>query len=73
MPYGYKYPSEFTKASKAGEMSDVGTSLYRESLEKKLLGKTPESKFVSSVAYPSRKSEKMMALANKTIKMGDMG
>jgi hypothetical protein len=73
MPYGYKYPSEFTKKSKAGEMSDVGTALYRKPLEKSLLGKMPESKFVSSVSYPSKKSEKMMALANKTIKMGDMG
>mgnify|MGYP003639845359 FL=1 len=73
MPSNYKYPKEFTKQSKQGEMSDVGTALHRESLDKRLLGKTPEDSFVNTQLHASQKSAKMMPIASKTIKMGDMG
>ncbi|HJM94738.1 MAG TPA: hypothetical protein QF698_01595 [Candidatus Marinimicrobia bacterium] len=79
MPSNYRYPgkSDFEKQTKAGRMSDANeSSLYREKMEKRLLGETDNPKpFAGSVAYPSTKGSvhTTMSMNQRTIKQGEMG
>ena len=77
MPTNYRYPSkeDFESQSKQGTMSDVdASSLYREKIDKNLVGTTDHS-FVSSEDFPSGKGSihNTMDIASKSVKQGDMG
>ena len=76
MPSKYKYPSDFESATKgngfnAQAMSDVNSaSLYREGLEKRLLGKSPDEPFKNSESVPSE-SGKKHNLLSKVMKLAN--